>query len=120
MSNLSSIPPCPGIILEKSFFNYGDDDDAKIATKALCQYYEKVGYGIMADFVAFNWDGDRERLTGINHYSDMTFEKIYGYERQKQELIKNTEAFINNKPANNILAVVGASTCALGNHKCKK
>lgn len=26
----------------------------------------------------------------------------------------------NNKPARSILAVVGASTCALGNQRCKK
>ena len=119
----SNIRPLAGRkILEKSFFNYGEDDDAKIATKALCQYYEKFGYGIMADFVAFNWDGERERLTGINNYSDMTFDKIYGYERQKQELIKNTEAFLNNKPANNILLFgdrgtgKSSSIKAIGNH----
>ena len=75
----STIRPIAGRkILEKCFFNYGDDERAIIATKDLCEYYAKFGYGIMADFVAFNWDGEKEKLTGINNYSEMTFDKIYG------------------------------------------
>lgn len=119
----STIRPIAGRkILEKCFFNYGDDERAIIATKDLCEYYAKFGYGIMADFVAFNWDGEKEKLTGINNYSEMTFDKIYGYERQKQELIKNTHAFLNNKPANNILLFgdrgtgKSSSIKAIGNH----
>ena len=33
----------------------------------------------------------------------MTFDKLYGYDYQKEELIRNTEAFLEGKPANNVL-----------------
>lgn len=119
----SKINPIAGRkILEKCFFNYADDESGQVSTKALCEYYAKFGYGIMADYVAFNWDGEKEKITGINNYSEMTFDKIYGYERQKEELIKNTQAFLNNKPANNILLFgdrgtgKSSSIKAIGNH----
>ncbi|MFQ9936904.1 MAG: DUF815 domain-containing protein [Phascolarctobacterium faecium] len=44
-----------------------------------------------------------ECLSGTKNYSDMTFDKLYGYDYQKEELIRNTEAFLEGKPANNVL-----------------
>jgi predicted AAA+ superfamily ATPase len=119
----STIHPVPGRkILEKCFFHFEEDESAEIATRSLCDYFAKFGYGIMADYVAFNWDGEKEGLAGVSTYSEMTFDKIYGYERQKQELIKNTQAFLNNRPANNVLLFgdrgtgKSSSIKAIGNH----
>ncbi|HIU64201.1 MAG TPA: ATP-binding protein [Candidatus Avacidaminococcus intestinavium] len=100
----SQIKPIAGRkILEKCFMDYGVDSSGMSAVEQLCEYYSKFGYGIMADFVAFNWDGEHLSLQGVSNYSTMTFDSIVGYERQKKILIKNTEAFLKNKPANNVL-----------------
>lgn len=100
----SEIRPLAGRkILEKCFMDYGNDAEGFAAVSQLCDYYSKFGYGIMADFVAFNWNGDEICLQGVRNYSNTTFDDIVGYERQKDILIKNTEAFLHDKPANNIL-----------------
>lgn len=90
-------------LLEKCFLKFASDSSAEKAVKLLCDYYDKYGYGIMTDNVAFNWDGDKGILTGIRNYSTTTFADIYGYDYQKDELQRNTEAFIHDKPANNVL-----------------
>lgn len=43
--------------------------------------------------VLIAWNGELECLSGTKNYSDMTFDKLYGYDYQKEELIRNTEAF---------------------------
>ncbi|MEA5092805.1 hypothetical protein SDC9_36912 [bioreactor metagenome] len=90
-------------ILEKCFMDFRYDPSGKEAVKLMCEYYGKYGYGIMADHVAFNWDGEIQALAGIRNYATMTFEDIYGYDTQKEELMRNTEAFLHDKPANNVL-----------------
>ena len=57
----------------------------------------------MLDNGAFAWNGELECLSGTKNYSDMTFDKLHGYDYQKEELIRNTEAFLEGKPANNVL-----------------
>lgn len=90
-------------ILRECFQNYGEDSTGKEAAKRLCAYYAHYGYGMMIDNVAFNWEGDEQILTGIRNYSTTTFDDIVGYDTQKDELKRNTEAFLHNKPANNVL-----------------
>jgi len=91
------------------------------AVEDLCDYYAKYGYGLMLDYAAFSWEGGEQKLLGTRNFSDITFDKIYGYERQKKELIGNTEAFLAGRPANNVLLYgdrgTGKSSCvqALGN-----
>ncbi len=77
--------------------------DDETATKNLCQHYQKYGYGMFSDFMAFKYDSDENQLIGINSCDDITFDDLIGYERQKQELIDNTKAFLQNLPANNVL-----------------
>ena len=90
-------------ILEKCFRNYNVDPSGKAAVQLLCEYYAQYGYGIMADNVAFDWDGENCCLQGIRNYSAMQLKDIYGYEEQKEELERNTEAFLAGRPANNVL-----------------
>jgi len=86
----------------------------------LVEHYAVFGYGDIANYKAFRWHQDR--LTGIEHYDPIRLENIIGYERQKDTLITNTEAFLAGKPANNAL-LIGArgtgkssSVKALANH----
>lgn len=71
----------------------------------------------MLDNGAFAWNGELECLSGTKNYSDMTFDKLYGYDYQKEELIRNTEAFLEGKPANNVLLF---GDVVLANHHLSK
>ncbi|MEG6586732.1 ATP-binding protein [Dendrosporobacter sp. 1207_IL3150] len=78
-------------------------------SEILLKYYSTYGYGDMANFKAFRWKND-SGLEGIKHFDTITLTDIVGYERQKETLIKNTEAFLNNKPANNVLLIGARGT----------
>lgn len=68
-------------------------------------FYRKFGvgnYGLNKAFRIKNIDG-ATRLFPITNTSDVTFDTIIGYERQKKQLMDNTEAFVCGRPANNVL-----------------
>lgn len=79
-------------------------------TSAFLNFYGKYGYGQIASHQAFAWNDKEKKLQGIRHFEAMTFNDIIGYQRQKDQLIGNTEAFINNRPANNVLLVGARGT----------
>ena len=79
-------------------------------TEAFLAFYNRYGYGEIAGHQAFCWDEKRKKLVGIKHFEAMIFDDIIGYNRQKTQLISNTEAFINNRPANNVLLVGSRGT----------
>ena len=69
------------------------------------------GSGDMADYRAFRWDRDEDSLVGIKHFETMKLQDLIGYEYQKQEnLCANTKAFVEDKPANNVLLVGARGT----------
>lgn len=78
--------------------------------KALLSYYGSFGYGDIASFKAFRWDDKQQRLLGIRHFEAMQMDDIIGYAHQKEQLIDNTEAFVQRKPANNVLLVGARGT----------
>ena len=78
--------------------------------EALLRYYQSFGYGDIASFKAFRWDAKLQRLIGIRHFEAMQMEDIIGYAHQKEQLIDNTEAFVQRKPANNVLLVGARGT----------
>lgn len=73
-------------------------------------YYRTFGSGDMADYRAFRWDRDEDSLVGIKHFETMKLQDLIGYEYQKQELLANTKAFVEDKPANNVLLVGARGT----------
>lgn len=69
-------------------------------------HYEKRGCGVYAFTDAFSIGEDREGetvLKAIKATDGVTFEDLIGYEEQKAELIRNTKAFLEGRPANNVL-----------------
>lgn len=66
----------------------------------LVRHYRNFGSGILGKYIAYKYDG---RLEGIANTDKTTFDSLIGLEHQKQVLIENTEAFVNGKPANNVL-----------------
>jgi predicted AAA+ superfamily ATPase len=58
-----------------------------------------------------NWDNayaaiyraKKEALKPVRYLEEITLEDLIGIEQQKKEIIHNTERFLNNLPANNVL-----------------
>ena len=70
-------------------------------------HYRRYGYGDIASYRAFRWN---DKLVGIKHFEDMRLSDLIGYEHQKSQLTGNTEAFVEGKPANNVLLVGARGT----------
>ena len=68
-------------------------------------FYEAYGVGKLGLNKAFRIDhkGNEVELVPISNTELITFADLIGYERQKQALRENTEAFVEGCPANNVL-----------------
>lgn len=69
-------------------------------------FYKDYGVGKLGLNKAFrivHEDGKEVELVPISNTENITFDDLVGYERQKNLLIENTEAFVNERPANNVL-----------------
>ena len=82
-------------------------DSVENIADILINHYRRYGYGDIANYRAFRWDN---KLVGIKHFEDMRLNDLIGYEHQKEQLTGNTEAFVNGKPANNVLLVEARGT----------
>ena len=89
-----------------------DEKDVNVFCEKMLSFYKKYGVGAFGLYKAFRVSMNTKDtlLTPISGTSDMTFDKLIGYEEQKMALIKNTEAFVNEKPANNVLLYGDAGT----------
>lgn len=74
--------------------------DADTATEKLEKYYAENFCGILGKYRAFVWDG---ALAGVKNQDPVTFDDLIGYEHQQQQLIRNTEVFVEGRRANNVL-----------------
>ena len=84
------------------------DNSFKSFKNAILSFYKEKGLGEMAIYKAFRVnDGN---LEPIKHVLEVNFDDLIGYDYQKNLLKANTEAFINNKPYNNVLLYGDAGT----------
>ncbi len=87
-------------------------EDTGKTLEMLKDYYAKNSFGLFEKYDAFIWD---DRLIGIENYDKIKFERLIGYERQKQSLIENAEFFMKGFKANNVLLYgdkgTGKSSC---------
>lgn len=81
-----------------------------------CAEYEKrisnvsrYGYGIFAGYSMFRLENDGSILPIISA-DKTTLDKFIGYESERNSVIKNTRAFIDGKPAANVLLCGDAGT----------
>ena len=93
--------------LEKNLENLRDVD--KIVDVFIA-HYKKFGCGDIADYRAFRFDEATKNLVGIKHFEKIKLDDLIGYAHQKELLTKNTNAFIERKPANNVLLVGARGT----------
>lgn len=72
----------------------------------LVDFHNENGTGKFAKYKAFVWenfDGESGCLRGISEPDPIKLSELIGYASQKEEIINNTEHFINGNPANNLL-----------------
>ncbi len=81
--------------------NMAKAESADEAARILVNHYKKYGSGKLANYKAFYWN--RGKLKGITYFEKVEMADLIGYEKQKRLLLDNTAAFINNRPANNVL-----------------
>ena len=78
--------------------------------EALLTFYARYGYGDLASYVVFHWDDGVGRIRGVEHFERTQMKNLIGYQRQKEQLIQNTRAFVQGKPANHVLLVGARGT----------
>lgn len=78
--------------------------------EALLTFYARYGCGDIAAYAVFHWDESKKRLCGIAHFECLRMKDLIGYQRQKEQLIQNTRAFVQGKPANHVLLVGARGT----------
>lgn len=82
-------------------------NDAAEITYTFIEHYKRYGYGDIATYRAFRWDG---KLIGVRHFEKIQLDDLIGYAHQKELLTGNTSAFVSGKPANNVLLVGARGT----------
>ena len=66
----------------------------------ISSFYRNNMCGSFGKYSVFVWDGE---LRGIEDPDSVTFEDLIGYKTQQEQLIKNTEMFLEGRRANNVL-----------------
>ena len=77
---------------------------------ALLTFYARYGYGELAAYVVFHWNDMTHNLRGVEYFEWTQMQDLIGYQRQKDQLIQNTRAFVQGKPANHVLLVGARGT----------
>lgn len=82
--------------------------------ETVLSYYARYGVGKFGLHRAFYLSEEGE-ITPVSHFRAVTFDDLWGYDQQKEQVISNTVAFLEGRGANNMLlygdAGTGKSTC---------
>ncbi|MDO5563418.1 MAG: ATP-binding protein [Synergistaceae bacterium] len=100
------VPLC-GMMAEKNIQCLADSiakaSSGEELRDALMGFYSHKGVGLFALNKAFRWDAREREITPVTHTDDITLSSLVGYEEQKKMLVDNTLAFLEGRPANNVL-----------------
>lgn len=80
--------------------------------RLMTEYYRQYGYGVFAMNRAFRirTQGDGVEFLPISNIDRVVLDDLLGYEKQKEELRRNTETFLAGGKANNVLLYGDAGT----------
>lgn len=91
-----------------------DAETADEFMEHMTDFYKDFGVGKLGLHKAFRLEhrstDDRVQIVPITRIAHVHLDDLVGYEIAKKKLIDNTEAFLNNKPANNCLLFGDAGT----------
>ncbi len=68
------------------------------------------GYGKWRNDVMFEFDDNLSDIVSVKHPDKTSFSDLFDYERERKIVVDNTLAFLNGKPAQNILLTGDAGT----------
>ena len=96
-------------ILSRALAQARDEEDV---FSLMTSYYRQYGFGLFAMNRAFRVQGHGRELEflPITNVDRVMLEDLLGYEKQKEELRRNTEAFLAGRHANNVLLYGDAGT----------
>ena len=83
---------------------------AEDAADAFLDFYRRYGCGEISSCKAFSWNDKEHRLQGVERFEALPLADIIGCDRQKRQLTDNTEAFLEGRPANNVLLIGARGT----------
>lgn len=92
-------------------------DDVDAFFQVITRFYADYGVGMFGLNKAFRIRnvGEKVDIFPINNTEHVVLDDLVGYEIQKQKLVDNTVAFVEGRPANNVLLFgdsgTGKSTC---------
>ncbi|MFZ5634301.1 MAG: ATP-binding protein [Bacillota bacterium] len=69
----------------------------------LAEFHQRCGYGLFCLHHALRWDGKNKKLTGIPDPDPVRLEHLVGYDRERGQVIENTERLLAGLPAGNML-----------------
>ena len=70
----------------------------------MADFYRQNGSGEFAKYYGFVWKERAKRASqGISSPDPIRFRDLFGYERQRELIINNTEQLLNGYAANNVL-----------------
>ena len=106
---LATLPQPISLVVPPSTIPDGDSLRSRLATAddwggllpELADRYRQEGTGAIATFQAFRWR--HGQLEGIPYPDGIQLDDLAGYDRQKQELVTNTERLLAGRRALNIL-----------------
>lgn len=90
-----------------------DAADGDAMFRLTTDYYRQYGYGVFAMNRAFRiarQEGQAVEFLPISNVDHVLLSDLLGYENQKRELRRNTEAFLEGRAANNVLLYGDAGT----------
>lgn len=101
-----------GNIINSLYDKINSVKDTQKFYEIMLDFYKKYGVGDFGLYKAFRLSPikDDKLIIPISGTSNILFTDLIGYEEQKKDLINNTEAFVNNQPANNVLLYGDAGT----------
>lgn len=70
-------------------------------TEAIADFHRQNGYGQFAKYIAFEWR--QHQLSPISTIDPIRLTDLKNYERQRSQVVDNTESFVKGLPANNVL-----------------
>lgn len=80
-------------------------EDPDVMCREISRFYGEYGVGKFGLHKAFRiqHEGNGAQIIPIVNSSSVVLDDIVGYDMQKQQLIENTEAFVEGRKANNVL-----------------
>ncbi|MDD4160242.1 MAG: ATP-binding protein, partial [Synergistaceae bacterium] len=92
-----------GVIVQELVHSLRNAADTDAFYRSLLEFHRKYGSGQYALNKAFRWDGKIGEIIPVTHTEEISLEGLVGYEEQKKMLADNTAAFLEGRPANNVL-----------------